>query len=119
MTRQPVTDGCQVGVRRDQRWYAAMVWLAVCGLAADWAGLHYMVGAFLAGVVMDAHWFDQKKMDLLRHHLLLTVMPGLQAPGVQAPGLQVPGGQVLGRQVPGGQVPGVQVPGVLASLRLL
>ena len=21
---------------------------------ADWAGLHYMVGAFLAGVVMDA-----------------------------------------------------------------
>jgi hypothetical protein len=42
--------------------------LAACGFAADWAGLHFMVGAFLAGAVMDAHWFDQEKMDLMRHH---------------------------------------------------
>jgi Kef-type K+ transport system membrane component KefB len=34
-----------------------------------------MVGAFLAGAVMDGAWFDQKTMDLLRHHILLTVMP--------------------------------------------
>ena len=26
----------------------SMVWLALAGLAADWAGLHFMVGAFLA-----------------------------------------------------------------------
>jgi Kef-type K+ transport system membrane component KefB len=57
------------------RWYVAMVWLALCGFAADWAGLHFMVGAFLAGAVMDAHWFDQKQMDLMRHHVLLAFMP--------------------------------------------
>ena len=57
------------------RWYAGLIWLALCGFAADWAGLHFMVGAFLAGAVMDAHWFDQKKMDLMRHHVLLAIMP--------------------------------------------
>lgn len=57
------------------RWYIAPIWLAACGLAADWAGLHYMVGAFLAGVVMDGRWFEQARMDLLRHHLLLIAMP--------------------------------------------
>ncbi|MGZ9059042.1 MAG: cation:proton antiporter, partial [Burkholderiaceae bacterium] len=41
----------------------------------DWSGLHYMVGAFLAGAVMDGDWFDQKQMDALRHHVLLVVMP--------------------------------------------
>ena len=57
------------------RWYLGLVWLAACGLGADWSGLHFMVGAFLAGAVTDAHWFDQKRMDLLRHHVLLVVMP--------------------------------------------
>jgi Kef-type K+ transport system membrane component KefB len=57
------------------RWYIALIWLALCGLGADWCGLHFMVGAFLAGVVMDARWFDQEKMDLLRHHVLLVMMP--------------------------------------------
>lgn len=57
------------------RWYVALIWLGVCAFAADWAGLHFMVGAFLAGAVMDAEWFDQEKMDLLRHHVLLVMMP--------------------------------------------
>ena len=57
------------------RWYVSLIWLAVCGFGADWAGLHYMVGAFLAGAVMDAEWFDQERMDLLRHHVLLVMMP--------------------------------------------
>jgi Kef-type K+ transport system membrane component KefB len=57
------------------RWYIALIWLAACSLAADWAGLHFMVGAFLAGAVMDADWFNQEKMDLLRHHVLLAIMP--------------------------------------------
>jgi Kef-type K+ transport system membrane component KefB len=57
------------------RWYAGLVWLAACGLGADWCGLHYMVGAFLAGAVMDSHWFDQHRMDQLRHHVLLVIMP--------------------------------------------
>ena len=57
------------------RWYLGLVWLAVCAFGADWSGLHFMVGAFLAGAVMDADWFDQAQMDALRHHVLLVVMP--------------------------------------------
>jgi Kef-type K+ transport system membrane component KefB len=34
-----------------------------------------MVGAFLAGAVMDAHWFNQEQVDLLRHHVLMVIMP--------------------------------------------
>jgi Kef-type K+ transport system membrane component KefB len=59
----------------NDRWHAALIWLAVCAFASDWAGLHYMVGAFLAGAIIDAHWFDQQKLDQLRHHVLLIVMP--------------------------------------------
>jgi len=57
------------------RWYVALIWLAVVSFGADWAGLHFMVGAFLAGAVMDSDWFDQDKTDLLRHHVLLALMP--------------------------------------------
>ena len=57
------------------RWYVALIWLAVCGFGADWSGLHFMVGAFLAGAVIESAWFDQEQMDLLRHHVLLVVMP--------------------------------------------
>lgn len=62
-------------INEPDRWYAALIWLAACSFAADWAGLHFMVGAFLAGAVMDAHWFNQEKMDLMRHHVLLLMMP--------------------------------------------
>ena len=65
MTRLPEKD----------RWYVGLIWLAVCGFGADWSGLHFMVGAFLAGAVIDGDWFDRKQMDLLRHHMLLVVMP--------------------------------------------
>src|SRR5438477_11438779 len=37
--------------------------------------MHFMVGAFLSGAVMDTDWFDIKNMDTLRHNLLLVVMP--------------------------------------------
>jgi Kef-type K+ transport system membrane component KefB len=57
------------------RWYLLLIWLVMCSFAADWAGLHFMVGAFLAGVILDAKWFDQEQMDLLRHHVLLVMMP--------------------------------------------
>ena len=57
------------------RWYVALIWLAAVSFGADWAGLHFMVGAFLAGASMEAEWFDQEKMDMLRHHVLLVVMP--------------------------------------------
>jgi Kef-type K+ transport system membrane component KefB len=57
------------------RWYAGLIWLLVCGLGADWCGLHYMVGAFLAGATLDGEWFDRQQMDWMRHHVLLLVMP--------------------------------------------
>lgn len=64
-----------VAIPESDRWYVSLIWLAVCGFAADWAGLHYMVGAFLAGAVTDNHWFNQEDMDKLRHNVLLVVMP--------------------------------------------
>jgi len=57
------------------RWYVGLIWLAACAFGADWAGLHFMVGAFLAGAVTDRQWFDEAQMDALRHHVLLVVMP--------------------------------------------
>ncbi len=64
-----------VRVPERDRWYLGLIWLAACGIGADWSGLHYMVGAFLAGVIIDADWFDQKQMDNLRHNVLLVIMP--------------------------------------------
>ena len=57
------------------RWYAALIWVLLCGWAADWSGLHFMVGAFLSGAVIDAEWFDQAEMDRFRHYVLLGFMP--------------------------------------------
>ena len=57
------------------RWYVGLIWLAASGFAADWAGLHFMVGAFLSGAVLDADLFDQQQMDRFRHDILLAVMP--------------------------------------------
>jgi Kef-type K+ transport system membrane component KefB len=65
MRRMPAAD----------RWYVALIWLAACGYAADWSGLHYMVGAFLAGAVLDHEWFGHKAMDTFRNTVLMTVMP--------------------------------------------
>lgn len=62
-------------LQEDDRWYASLIWLAVVGFAADWSGLHFMVGAFLAGAVLDAHWFTRERLDGFRHFLLLSVMP--------------------------------------------
>ena len=64
-----------IKVEVQDRWYAGLIWLAACSLAADWAGLHYMVGAFLSGVVLDIRWFHTEKIDAFRGHILLAIMP--------------------------------------------
>lgn len=64
-----------VWMPEQDRWYAGLIWMAACGFGAEHGGLHFMVGAFLSGAVLDSHWFNQKQMDLLRHHVLLTLMP--------------------------------------------
>ncbi|MEQ1814484.1 MAG: cation:proton antiporter [Candidatus Nitrotoga sp.] len=57
------------------RWYVGLIWLVVCSFGAEWSGLDFIIGAFLAGAIMNADWFNQKQMDMLRHHVLLIVMP--------------------------------------------
>ena len=57
------------------RWPLALVWLAASGFAADWAGLHYMVGAFLAGLVIDAEELGRQAVDQMRDVVLLVLMP--------------------------------------------
>lgn len=60
---------------KTDRWPFALIWLAACGFIADWAGLHYMVGAFLAGAVLDARWFGSDSIDRFRDIVLLAFMP--------------------------------------------
>ena len=62
-------------VGESDRWYLGLIWLLACALGADWAGLHFMVGAFLAGVSIDSHWFNKASLKQLRHHVLLLLMP--------------------------------------------
>jgi Kef-type K+ transport system membrane component KefB len=65
MPRLPVAD----------RWYVSLIWLAAVSLGADWCGLHFMIGAFLAGAVLDAEWFGHEALDAARHHVLMLLMP--------------------------------------------
>ncbi len=62
-------------IAESDRWYVSLIWLASCGFLADWAGLHFMVGAFLSGAVTEARWFDQERMDRYRQTVLLAFMP--------------------------------------------
>jgi len=57
------------------RYSLGLVWLAACGYGADGCGLHFIVGAFLAGAVMERDWFAIEKLDGLRHNVLLVAMP--------------------------------------------
>ena len=62
-------------VRENDRYYLSLVWMALVALGSDWAGLHFMVGAFLAGAVIDRDWFDQPRLDAFRDHILIAIMP--------------------------------------------
>lgn len=57
------------------RWHVALIWVILLAFAADWSGLHYMVGAFLAGVICEARWFGRERMEQVRTQLLLLVLP--------------------------------------------
>ncbi|MFC3673092.1 cation:proton antiporter [Novosphingobium pokkalii] len=99
-----------VRVREDDRWHIALIWLAAVGFAADWSGLHFMVGAFLAGAVLDAHWFEQGRRDAFRHFLLLAVMPVF----FLSTGLRTHWGESSG-----GQLGGLGLPAVIGAALLL
>jgi Kef-type K+ transport system membrane component KefB len=57
------------------RWTLSMFWVIAVGFAADWAGLHYIVGAFLAGAVMRPEWFNSKEIHEFKKNVLLLLMP--------------------------------------------
>jgi Kef-type K+ transport system membrane component KefB len=56
-------------------WALSVLWLLLCAWGADVAGLHFMVGAFLAGVVSDRKWFSAQRFDVFRETILVTMMP--------------------------------------------
>jgi len=62
-------------LREADRLAVALMWLILIALAADWSGLHYMVGAFLAGAVIDSLWFGRERLEALREHVLVLLMP--------------------------------------------
>jgi Kef-type K+ transport system membrane component KefB len=59
----------------EDRWHVGVLWLVLAALASQWVGLHFMIGAFLAGAVTDSSWFDGRRMDELRRHVLFFLMP--------------------------------------------
>src|SRR5487761_2758486 len=101
------------------RWYVGLIWLAACGLAADRSGLHFMVGAFLSGAVIEREWFNQQHMDLLRHHVLLVLMPvfflstGLRTNWTVGSGAVFIAAAVLLLAAVGGKLAGVKLAGHL------
>jgi Kef-type K+ transport system membrane component KefB len=58
-----------------ERWYFVLIWLLLCAFGAEWAGLHFIVGAFLAGAVLDAAWFGREELAHFRRYVLLALMP--------------------------------------------
>lgn len=59
----------------EDRWPVALIWLLVCAAGADYAGFHFIVGAFLAGAVLESGWFQASELNALRRHVLLLLMP--------------------------------------------
>jgi Kef-type K+ transport system membrane component KefB len=57
------------------RWFVAIIWMVLAACAAEWLGLHFMIGAFLAGAVTDAEWFEERRTTELRFGVLLLLMP--------------------------------------------
>jgi Kef-type K+ transport system membrane component KefB len=64
-----------VKLPESDRWYVSLIWVFVCSFTAELCGLHFMVGAFLAGVITNAEWIDNQKLDSLRNNVLLILMP--------------------------------------------
>lgn len=62
-------------ISEKERWFICFIWLALAGLGADWAGLHFMVGAFLAGLVIDVRWLSLHQLDSYRTVVLTVLMP--------------------------------------------
>lgn len=52
-----------------------LAWVVLCALVADWSGLHYIVGGFLAGLVVDEEWIGEEVLTQFRKYILMLIMP--------------------------------------------
>jgi Kef-type K+ transport system membrane component KefB len=73
---------CSPGYRRlmprldpADRWFTGIIWLVLSSWAAEAGGLHFMIGAFLAGAVTDPEWFDERRRGEMRNAVLVLLMP--------------------------------------------
>jgi Kef-type K+ transport system membrane component KefB len=62
-------------IKQQDRLPFLLMWIAVCSLAADWSGLHYIVGGFLAGLVINEDWLGEETVAQFRKYVLLLIMP--------------------------------------------
>ena len=75
LTLSPLIRRLMPRLRAGDRWPVALIWMIGLAFVADWSGLHFMVGAFLAGAVLEGRWFDIARVDRLREAWLLVMMP--------------------------------------------
>lgn len=73
---------CGFGYRRlmprlaaADRWYVGVIWMLLSAFTAEGFGLHFMIGAFLAGVVTDSEWLEERRTNEIRNGVLLLLMP--------------------------------------------
>lgn len=57
------------------RFPIVLAWVLACALAADWSGLHYIVGGFLAGLVINEDWLGEETLANFRKYVLILIMP--------------------------------------------
>ncbi len=119
LTAAPVLRWLMPRLRQADRWFVGLIWLAGCSFAADWAGLHFMVGAFVSGAVLEARWFGEARVDAFREAVVVALMPvfflstGLRTSwDLGGPVVFLAGGLLLAASV-GGKLAGVHLAGWL------
>jgi Kef-type K+ transport system membrane component KefB len=74
-TVTPLLRKLMIRVPMRERLSVALIWMSACSLASDWSGLHFMVGAFVSGAVLDKQWFGEDKIDMVRQNVLALILP--------------------------------------------
>lgn len=62
-------------IPQKDRIHFSIFWLIFCAYLSDWSGLHYLVGGFLAGLVLEEEWLGKETLENLRKYVLLLIMP--------------------------------------------
>lgn len=62
-------------IKEQDRLHFSLIWVIACAYFSDWAGLHYLVGGFLAGFVLKESWIGHDVLINLRKYILLLIMP--------------------------------------------